>query len=71
MLKKRLFRKIVFGPFRKVAGTLANIIVFDIAMSLHHHLKRRFSQSKPEKDDEEDVILIRPKFKNKGGGDLF
>ena len=66
MLRSRFFRKIVFGPFRKVAGALVNIVVFDLAMTFYASLKRKFSQSKSEKD--EDIVFIRPKFKSKGGG---
>jgi len=71
VLKRRLFRKILFGPLKKVTATLVNIIAFDIAMTVYRRARAKFTKAKPEKDDEEDILFIRPEYKNrKGGGRL-
>jgi hypothetical protein len=40
MLRKRIFRRILFGPAKRITGTLANIVVFDIAMTIYRYLKK-------------------------------
>jgi hypothetical protein len=63
MLRKRIFRRILFGPFKRVAGTLANIIVFDIAMTLYRHIKKRVPRRRPDTPDEE--IIPRETYKRR------
>ena len=70
MLRRRLIRKIVFGPLKKVTATLVNIIAFDLAMSVYKRARAKFTNAKPERKEEEDIMFIRPKFKNKRGGGL-
>ena len=63
MLKKRLVR-ILFNPLKKVTATLANIIAFDIAMSVYQRVRAKFTKAKPEKEEDE-VIFGGPKFKRR------
>ena len=70
MLRRRLIRKILFGPLQKVSATLINIIAFDIAMTVYRRVRSKFTKAKPEKDEEEDILFIRPKFRNKKGDGL-
>ena len=63
MLRKRIFRRVIFGPFRKVAGTLANIVVFDIAMFIYRRMKKRIYRTKPE---EEEIFFRRGNKRKRG-----
>jgi len=65
MLRKRLYKKIFFGPLKKVGATLINIIAFDIAMTVYRKAKAKFTKVKPEKEDEEDILFVRPKHKRR------
>ena len=57
MLKRRIFRKILFGPAKKITGTLVNIIAFDIAMTVYKRARATFTKPKPEED--EDILRSR------------
>jgi hypothetical protein len=63
MLRKRIFRRILFGPAKRVAGTLANIIVFDIAMTIYRYLKKRVPHRRADTPDEE--IIPRETYKRR------
>ena len=52
MLTKRLMRKIMIMPFRKVGKSLANILVFDIAISIYQLAKARLYKTEKKKREE-------------------
>lgn len=63
MLKKRLMRKIMIMPFKKVGRSLANILVFDIAVSIYQLAKARLYKTGKKKQEEicEDDFLTKLK----------
>lgn len=63
-MKIRIIRKVMLGPLRRVGGIFANIIAFNIAMTLYGRLRRKLKQGKSEKEEED--IFIRP---TKNGGE--
>jgi len=52
MLKKRLMRKIMIMPFKKVGKSLANILVFDIAISIYQYAKTWLYRTEKTKEEE-------------------
>ena len=56
MLRKRLIKKVMYMPFRKVGKSLTNIVVFDLAMSLYSFLKTKFLTVECKEDRDKEIV---------------
>ena len=55
MLKRKLLRKVMYMPFKKVGKSLTNIVVFDLAMSIYQFAKSKFLTVKHQEDPGEET----------------
>ena len=56
MLKRRLVKKVMSMPFKKVGKSLTNIVVFDLAMSIYQFLKAKFLTVEHKGERGKDII---------------
>ena len=57
MLNRSFLTKIVSMPVKRASRILTNILIFDLAMSVYHHVKMRFLFGRQEKKQKEEDVL--------------
>ena len=55
MLRRRLIKKVMYLPLRKVGKSLTNIVVFDLAMSIYQFAKTKFLTVKHQEGPGEET----------------